>query len=327
MLIYKITNKINGKIYIGQTRQSLAQRWSKHCKQKKTNYMYSAIHKYGRENFTIEEIDRASSEQELNEKEIYWISFYNSTNREIGYNIKEGGNQCSCPEETRLKIGEANAGRKPSELAIQNSVNSRKGKKLSDQTRQKMSESRIGHTVSEETRQVLKSKLTGKKRTPEQIERIRQGQLGRKQTEEHKEAIRQGNLGKKRTPEMIEKMKGRVKTLEEIEKIRAKNLGRKNSEETRQKMREAFTGGRTGHKNSLEAIRKSSEMRKFRNFLKWKIGETIQEYKDRTGFDAPIKFNEITGQTEAGEYTLEEARKLLQYKRNLAAGSKNDGWE
>ena len=97
--IYKITNLINGKIYIGQTIRTIECRWSQHKRcQGKRNHLYSAFDKYGIENFKIEEIShytRVTKEkliQILNKKEIYYIAKYNSTNPDIGYNFSIGGN-------------------------------------------------------------------------------------------------------------------------------------------------------------------------------------------------------------------------------------------
>ena len=96
-IIYKITNKINNKVYIGQVvaKKGLAKRWKRHVDTAKSgaNYLISiAIRKYGEDNFTIEEIDTADSREELNEKEIYWISYYQSfTDRNKGYNMTSGG--------------------------------------------------------------------------------------------------------------------------------------------------------------------------------------------------------------------------------------------
>lgn len=93
-IIYKITNKINGHSYIGQTTYSLKERWSKHINFAKhhpeQSGLYSAINKYGKENFEIEQIDIAETEDELNEKEVYWISYYNTFYGE-GYNRDLGG--------------------------------------------------------------------------------------------------------------------------------------------------------------------------------------------------------------------------------------------
>jgi len=85
MFIYKTTNLINGKIYIGEHNG------------KYTNYLGSgkilklAIKKYGKENFKREIIEECETLEELDEREIYWIEFYNSRDKKVGYNIREGG--------------------------------------------------------------------------------------------------------------------------------------------------------------------------------------------------------------------------------------------
>lgn len=91
MYIYKITNKINNKVYIGQTIHSIESRWKRHQYDafKKDTHFARAIRKYGAENFIVEQIDIANSKEELNEKEIYWIKYYNSTID--GYNSTDGG--------------------------------------------------------------------------------------------------------------------------------------------------------------------------------------------------------------------------------------------
>jgi group I intron endonuclease len=93
MIIYKSTNKINGKVYIGQTTQTLEKRIKGHIKESRIDnnrpFMLS-INKYGSDNFTFEIIDTSNNIDELNEKEIYWIDFYNSISPN-GYNITGGG--------------------------------------------------------------------------------------------------------------------------------------------------------------------------------------------------------------------------------------------
>ena len=82
MYIYKVTNIINGKLYIGQTTRFIQDRWERHINDALSNrldtHFARAIRKYGPENFVVEQIDVASSQEELNEKEIYWIKFYNT---------------------------------------------------------------------------------------------------------------------------------------------------------------------------------------------------------------------------------------------------------
>lgn len=96
-IIYKATNIKNDKIYIGQTTQSLEQRIymhyyrAKHSLEITHTHFINAIRKYGEDSFQWEIIDEAENADELNQKEIKWIEFYNSVNN--GYNIQKGGNE------------------------------------------------------------------------------------------------------------------------------------------------------------------------------------------------------------------------------------------
>jgi hypothetical protein len=85
MIIYKTTNNINGKIYIGQdSKNNPKYLGSGHL-------IYRAIKKYGISNFTKEILEICDCKEELNNKEIYWIEKLDSTNYTIGYNISKGG--------------------------------------------------------------------------------------------------------------------------------------------------------------------------------------------------------------------------------------------
>lgn len=94
-VIYKITNNLNDKIYIGKTIQKLSTRiyqhvWdSKSNKDNSNNKFHNAIRKYGENNFTVTIIDGALSDSELKEKEKFWIKSYDSTVN--GYNTTFGG--------------------------------------------------------------------------------------------------------------------------------------------------------------------------------------------------------------------------------------------
>ena len=76
MGIYKITNLINKKCYIGQS-VHIERRFREHCNSNTNSYIHRAIQKYGKENFTFEVIEECSLNQ-LDEREKYWILFYNS---------------------------------------------------------------------------------------------------------------------------------------------------------------------------------------------------------------------------------------------------------
>lgn len=91
--IYKITNKINGKIYIGKTMFSPEKRWKEHCKDyKKENFekrpLYSAMRKYGIENFLLSTIEQCD-DTIVNDREVYWIEYFQSFKN--GYNATIGG--------------------------------------------------------------------------------------------------------------------------------------------------------------------------------------------------------------------------------------------
>lgn len=92
--IYIIRNTINSKVYIGQTKVSLKLRFQNHLSAARNGKDYvigKAIRKYGEENFYIELLEEYTIE-ELNERERYWISYFNSTDNKFGYNISIGGN-------------------------------------------------------------------------------------------------------------------------------------------------------------------------------------------------------------------------------------------
>lgn len=90
--IYKITNRVNNKVYIGQTRFTVEHRWNQHLrhfnKEHRQQPLYKAFQKYGTENFQIEALEEVELEK-LDEREIYWIAKYDSFKN--GYNATIGG--------------------------------------------------------------------------------------------------------------------------------------------------------------------------------------------------------------------------------------------
>jgi group I intron endonuclease len=90
MIIYKITNIVTGKIYIGQTTMSLKRRWAVHKAAKRTSPLTSSLKKHGTDKFIIEEIDRAASLEELSTLEIFYIKSLDSLYPK-GYNLSSGG--------------------------------------------------------------------------------------------------------------------------------------------------------------------------------------------------------------------------------------------
>lgn len=92
MIIYKATNKVNGKCYIGQTRHSLEERRNAHyakARQGIKTHFYSAIRKYGEDNFEWRILCTAQNKQDLNRLETFFITQYDSIKN--GYNMVDGG--------------------------------------------------------------------------------------------------------------------------------------------------------------------------------------------------------------------------------------------
>lgn len=123
-VIYKIRNKVNNKIYIGQTTrkrgfndrycfkgEGIERVYNYHIALKKyngayNNHLIKSIEKYGFDNFEVdEEFDIAKSEYELNSLEYLYIKTYKTTNRKYGYNFKDGGDSGKFSEDSKTKIG------------------------------------------------------------------------------------------------------------------------------------------------------------------------------------------------------------------------------
>lgn len=126
MIIYKAKNKTNNKVYIGQTIHSLQSRKLQHLNRSKYDkyltYFGKGIRKYGIEGFTWEIIDFAYTQEELNQKETYWIEYYKTTHSKYGYNLKGGGEKPYLTKKVKEKISKAQLG----------SLNHRYGKKGKD---------------------------------------------------------------------------------------------------------------------------------------------------------------------------------------------------
>jgi group I intron endonuclease len=162
MIIYKATNKINGKVYIGQTIKSLEERKKCHIydSKKSSFYFHRALNKYDPENFEWEVLIDAKGKPTniLDALEIYYIAKYNFITNGNLYNLTKGGegaSGCKRSEETRKKISETMKG-KPSNM---------QGKHHSKETRKKISEAQKGrvYIVSEETRKNISKAKKGKK--------------------------------------------------------------------------------------------------------------------------------------------------------------------
>ena len=179
--VYQHKNKINGKVYIGITSQKPEQRWgSQGCNYKSSPHFYSAIQKYGWDNFehNILFTDLTKEQACLKEQEL--IKEYNSMNREFGYNSTSGGDIFTMNEETKQKISQAMIGNQNglghpcSEEKKEKISNAQKGRKFTEEHKQKLSEAAKNRHVpcSEEKKQILKEKSHKKSVYCEELDKI-----------------------------------------------------------------------------------------------------------------------------------------------------------
>lgn len=167
-LIYIATNKVTKKQYVGQTIFTLEQRKASHLSQASrvanNMYFHNSIRKYGIDGFDWEVLEDGLLDEELRDKEIFYIKKYDTFNN--GYNLTLGGEGChgykhteemkkylsglkvgiKASPETRRKMSVSHMGRPPTT----------KGMKFSDETRKKMSEAHRGRWHTEETKEKIR---------------------------------------------------------------------------------------------------------------------------------------------------------------------------
>jgi group I intron endonuclease len=203
MWIYKITNNVNGKIYIGQTHYDNPSYFGSGI------LIKEAIKKYGIDKFEKAYIDTANDQNELDEKEKYWIKFHNSQDHKIGYNIADGGYNCftmtddiakkiSNTWKTKYEQGYINnrIGTIMSEGVKSKISNSNKGKVRSDETKKKLSDINIGKILSKETKKKLSISHTGKCLSEEHKASIGKSLIGRSVSDETKLKLHESNINK-----------------------------------------------------------------------------------------------------------------------------------
>lgn len=143
MFIYMLLNKVNGKIYVGQTVRDVNKRLAQHrtvgARGARRFPITLAIHKYGWNAFDKFVLDTAKTQEELNGLEAYWIERYDCI-APNGYNLASGGGQVGrMNEETKRKIGNASRGRRHSEESKALMATARIGAKHEEETKRKMS--------------------------------------------------------------------------------------------------------------------------------------------------------------------------------------------
>lgn len=180
MIVYTITNKVNGKKYVGQTSKTLARRWNNHkaaARRGASTAIANALRKHGEECFQTEIVFESDNIQEIYRQEQESIKLLN-TRAPNGYNLSDGGESGAF------------------------------GMKFSQESRERLSQAMMGHEVSEETRQKISRGHIGIKLTPEIVENIRRQNLGRTPWNKGLKGVMVAwNKGKPFSPESREKMR------------------------------------------------------------------------------------------------------------------------
>lgn len=233
MVVYKVTNLINGKVYVGQTNGNNKYYLGS------GSIILKAIKKYGRENFKKEILEECDTQQQLDDREIFWISFYKSN--EIGYNIMEGGNGGAHSEETKIKMSINHTGVKNNFYKKTHTNETKKilSEKMKDRLKNKENHPNYGKKFSEESKKKMsdkrKNKQTGKDNPMygKSVYDVWLFKFGKEEADKKYEMFveKMRNIGKKRT-----------QSEETKTKIRNSNLGRKLSDESKMKISKCKIG-------------------------------------------------------------------------------------
>lgn len=201
MQIYLLTNRVSGKVYVGQTTRDPEERFVEHRSNAKNKRVRGrqaitlAIHKHGWESFSQEILETCSSQEELNLAETIWIERYNCMCPN-GYNLTTGGGNAGKPsDETRAKMSKSMTGIPHGPMSDeQKAIRSRAGigRIFSEDRKRRISESQIGKIRSPESIKKMIESKTGKKlplRTAEHCRRISEAKVGGRHSEETKKKL------------------------------------------------------------------------------------------------------------------------------------------
>lgn len=190
--IYCHRNKLNNKMYIGQTCQNPNRRWRNGNGYKHNPYFYNAIQKYGWDSFEHIILADNLTKEEANFYEQFYIVTYNTTDNCFGYNIDYGGKNNQHSKQTKEKIRQYNL-----------------GKHLSEETKQKISQKNkgtkhfLGKHHSEDTKHILSEINKGKNHpfynkhhSEDTKKKMSEAHRGKPLTEEHKHKLSEVNKGK-----------------------------------------------------------------------------------------------------------------------------------
>lgn len=242
MIIYKITNLLDNKIYIGQDLKNNPNYYGSGI------YLKNSIKLLGKNNFKKEIIEYCKTKDELNEREIFWIKELNSTSPN-GYNLSKGGDGGDTythqNEERKKEIIQ-----KRLESIEKNGGVYNKGKKMSDEQKKKISESRRGIktpnrkkiTLTEEHKNNISKSCKGKEINEDTRKKLSESRKGKKLSDEIKDKISENLKGNENALGYKHTEDGKRKISESKKGKPSWNKGLKMSDEMRKKLSVSKTG-------------------------------------------------------------------------------------
>jgi hypothetical protein len=269
-IIYVARNRVNGKLYVGQTVYGLEtrRRWHRNKSNYPDTVFERAVRKYGIDGFEFVEVQNCNDKLCLNEAERWWIKNLDSM-VPSGYNRDRGGSGgCPVTPETRKRMSEAQLARKQNPSEETRRKLSWNASHLSPETIEKRRIAATGKKHTEDTRKHL-SEVAKKRSTPERMKAMSQKAAEKGWTDEMKAKVSKTlrekhangwspNKGRKWTPEQHAKKKLQVVSEESRKKMGDSRRGKPRSEETKKKIGDAHRG----KKLSPEHVAKMSASRK-----------------------------------------------------------------
>ncbi len=204
MVVYRVTNTVNGKVYVGRTVQSVNSRWRQHVSdvRRYTFPLHNAIRKYGPDAFIVKILYHAKTREELFKMETFFIVLHQSYLHENGYNMTLGGDGGEVPNAaTRAKMSsmrrgipsspKANAKRSARMIEFYTDPKRRErtgsygiDREVSSKTRDKIRKANLGKNKGKHPSPATLAKMSlvqlGRKRTPEQCRNIKVAAKNRK---------------------------------------------------------------------------------------------------------------------------------------------------
>lgn len=177
-IVYLVTNVLDGRFYIGQTRRTLSHRWAVHrseARRRPVTYFHKAIQRHGAENFEVQIVATAGDQDSLNRLEAVWVAVTGA--RHYGYNLKDGGLQAPMSETGRAALSAR-----------------RRGSKASPETRARMSAARRGRPKSAAHRAAIAAALEGRLPSRACLEAVAVANATRQPSEATREKLRQASL-------------------------------------------------------------------------------------------------------------------------------------